>query len=158
MTGMDEVRSFLDPDEPDYPAAAVALGEDVLPELAELSAGDDPGLASKAVYLAGLIGGDRAPEILREAMGHDDPVVRVAAAGALRNLDDETALDLALELLSDEDAGVRKVTVQSAARLESPEVRSRVREVAESDADEYVRALAKQLDAEELPRKGPDVP
>lgn len=143
---MQQVRVYLDPDEPDYPAAALALGTDALPQLAELAAGDDPMLASKAVYLAGLIGGDEAPRILSRAAEHADPVVRVAAAASLRNLADEAAADLGQQLIRDDDAGVRKVTARSVALLADRDLRARVRRAVEADPDEDIRSLADELD------------
>jgi hypothetical protein len=55
MPSLDEVRLELDKDELDYPALASELGPDVLPELHELVTEDEPRIASKAAYLAGLI-------------------------------------------------------------------------------------------------------
>ena len=52
---MDDVRKVLDPDEPDY-AAAARLGEEAL-RISNGSGGDDPMLASKATYAASLIEG-----------------------------------------------------------------------------------------------------
>lgn len=144
---MEEVHAFLDPDEPDYAAATLALGSDALPHLAELAAGDDSMLASKAVYLAGLIGGDQAQPILTRAVEHPDPVVRVSAAASVQNVDDDAALELGRQLLDDEDAGVRKVAVNAAARIESADIRLTLREQARSDQDEFIRSLADRLEA-----------
>jgi len=105
---MQMVRDALDPEEPRY-AEAAQLGTEAIPHLQVLIRGDDPMLASKAVYLASLIPDEQTPSLLQEAAQHSDPVVRVAAAAALSNVPDTAATDALLQLLVDEDPGVRKV-------------------------------------------------
>jgi HEAT repeat protein len=105
---MKRVRAALEPEEPDY-AAAAQLGPDAVPHLRTLIQGDDPMLASKAVYLASLIPDERTPELLRDAAQHDDPVIRVAAASAAQNMDAPVASEVLVELVADSDPGVRKV-------------------------------------------------
>lgn len=80
---MSEVRGRLEREDVDYTAAAT-LGEAALPHLAELAAGEDTTLATKAVYLAGVIGGPGAVEIITAAAESGDPIVRIAAAVAMR--------------------------------------------------------------------------
>jgi HEAT repeat protein len=142
---MEQVRAFLDPDEPNYATAAVELGPDAMPYLQELAGGDDPLLASKAVYLAGLIGGDEAQPILNDAVEHSDPTVRVSAAASVQNLDDERALELGRRLLDDDDLGVRKVAVNAAAQIESADVRGALQKQVRSDQDEVIRSMADRL-------------
>ena len=48
MANEAQVRKYLDPEEPDYKAAAAALGAEALPVLESLVRGADPLLASKA--------------------------------------------------------------------------------------------------------------
>ncbi len=82
---MEDVRRVLDPEEPDYEAAA-QLGPGAVPHMATLVTGDDPMLASKATYAASLLEDGAGQEIVRIAAESTDPVVRVAAAAAARNL------------------------------------------------------------------------
>lgn len=82
---MHEVRERLDADEVDY-AEAAELGAGALPHLAEIVAGEDTLLASKAVYLASVIGGDGSAAIVAEAADSGDPILRVVASAAMRNL------------------------------------------------------------------------
>jgi hypothetical protein len=102
------VRAALDPEEPDYEAAA-ALGADALPHLEALVTSGDPMLASKATYLASLIRGAKSAEIVDLAARSDDSVVRVAAAAAASNLSSSAASPILENLVGDSDAGVRKV-------------------------------------------------
>lgn len=110
---MADVRKVLDPDEPDY-AAAAELGEEAVPHLEQLVRSDDVMLASKATYAASLIQG--GAEAVDTAAGSEDPVVRVAAAAAARNLPPERAQQVLRRLSDDEDAGIRKVARASANR------------------------------------------
>ncbi|GAA2995216.1 hypothetical protein [Actinokineospora diospyrosa] len=82
---IQHVRQRLSGAEVDYEYAA-ELGDDALPHLAELATRADTVLACKALYLASLIGGPRSTEIIAAAADHEDPIIRIAASAALRNL------------------------------------------------------------------------
>ena len=128
---VDAVRQRIDLDEINYPRLAGELGSEALPALATIA--DDPniGLASKAVYLASMISRVDAA-----------PILEKAAAG-LRNLDPEHAERGVDALLDDDDASVRKVAMQSAAAVESPGMKARIKRVAEQDSDPVVREAAR---------------
>jgi HEAT repeat protein len=112
---MDDVRRILDPEEPDYDAAA-ELGTGALPHLQAIVAGDDPMLASKAAYAASMLEGDAGQDVVQAAAHSTEPLVRVAAAAAARNLPAPSARDVLSDLAADDDPGVRKV-----ARASSPD-------------------------------------
>ena len=141
---MEEVRAWLDVDEVDYPGAAAALGPESLPHVRELARGPDVMLASKAVYLAGVISDAETVPILSEAAQHPDARVRVSAAAGLRHLGVEDAGPLADSLLSDPDVGARKVTVNSVATFDSPAMTARLRTLAEQDPEPAIRSLAQR--------------
>jgi len=144
---MEDVRAVLDPEEPDY-AEAQKLGPEAVPHLKELVQGPDLGLASKAAYLASLIESEGSLEVLTIAATSAEPVLRVAAASAIRNLperDAERVMDLVME---DKDAGVRKVTLRSAAQLRSPRLAAKIRKLAEHDPESSIRALATEIEEE----------
>ncbi|MFG1703625.1 hypothetical protein ACFLIM_10565 [Nonomuraea sp. M3C6] len=145
---MEDVRRFLDADEVDYVAAATAFGSAALPHLERFAQGPDVMLASKAVYLASLVGGAGASGILATAADSPQPPVRVAAASGLRNLAEAAAGEVgpvADRLLGDDDVGVRKVALASAAGLGTAEMTDRVRQVAENDPEPVLRDLANRL-------------
>jgi hypothetical protein len=104
---MAQVRALLDVDEPDYLEAA-ALGPDAIPHLKTLVREADAMLASKAAYLAGLIATDAALDVVKAAAESSEPVVRVAAAAAVRNLSPAAGTRVLNPLLTDPDPGVRK--------------------------------------------------
>ena len=109
---LNEVRAFLDPDEPNYSQAAT-LGEDALPHLQKLATGTDPLLAAKAVYLASLISAPESLEILKQAAVSAEPTVRISAAAGFRNISGRKGSKVLTALSKDEDAGVRRVALNS---------------------------------------------
>ena len=86
MATLDEVRRELDKDELDYPALAIELGEEALSQLEALVTEDEPRIASKAAYLAAVIGGATSARVVEMAAGSRHDVVRVSAAAALSSL------------------------------------------------------------------------
>ncbi len=109
---MDQVRRALDPEEPDYEKGA-RLGPEALPHLAALVESGDTLLASKAAYLASLIDGAQAGEIVQAAARSEDAVLRVAAAGAAVNLEPDARERVLENLIEDPDPGVTKVARQA---------------------------------------------
>jgi HEAT repeat protein len=140
---MDEVRAAVEPDEPDYPAAAARLGVAALPFLAELIRGDDPALASKAVSLAGTIDGTESLEVLVEAGRSPQVVVRIAASAAIGQLRDLPVTDLLLALLEDENPYVRKVALDSAGSVRAVGAARKISSLVEQDPEQFVREVAK---------------
>ena len=141
---MQQVWEALAADEVDYPAVA-RLGADALPHLAELVRGDDPGLAAKATYLAGLIPGPGQEDVIDVASASPDPAVRVSAAVAANGLDEEVAARAVARLMDDDDIGVRKHAAVSAGRLAGvAQVRQRLERLRDGDESDVVRERAEQ--------------
>lgn len=138
---MEDVRRALDPEEVNYPKAA-RLGPEALPHLQVLAQSDDVMLASKATYLASLIGGDRAARIVEDSGSHPDPVLRVAAASGVKNLREDLAAPIVERLLADRDLGVRKTTIKSVGAFRSAGMRSRLERMVQNDPDPMIRDLA----------------
>jgi HEAT repeat protein len=145
MADIDELRQELDKDELDYPELASRFGQDAVPQLGELVAEDEPRIASKAAYLAGLIAGSGSDEVVARAAQSRHDVVRVAAAGAIALLPTEQVSGIADRLLNDPDPGVRIRTVKSAMALGDPSITSRVRAMADKEPDEAVRSVIEDL-------------
>ncbi len=140
---IEDVLAQLDLDEPDYTEAA-KMGPDAIPHLDALVAQDEPRLASKAAYLAGLISSEQSASIVTRAAQSQHADVRVAAAAAVRHLQGDAAHQVATTLLGDEDIGVRKVTLQSAATIQLPSLRARIEELASSDPEPFLQQLARE--------------
>jgi hypothetical protein len=166
-TTLEEVREYLDADEPDYREAS-RLGPDVLPHLRRLAEEEDPGLASKAVALASILGDYAAIDVLAAAARREEREPRVAAAACIGNLPipmegplaDHPREGLLDAMLEDSDQGVRRLALKSLATIrsntsaagrlaaETPPVgdslRRKVKNLAQSDPAESVRALARR--------------
>lgn len=140
---MKRVRAALEPEDPDY-AAAAQLGPDTVPHLQTLIQGDDPMLASKAVYLASLIQDERTPDLFRQAAQHDDPVIRVAAASAARNMDAPVASEILVELVADDDPGVRKVARKAVPEEPTDALAQRLEEAPDAAGETPRRPLSAQ--------------
>ena len=140
---LQQVLKQLDTDEPNYPALA-ALGPEAVPHLAALVRGEDPGIASKAAYLASLIQSDDSIEVLASAAASPHEAVRVAAAAGLSNMAPTQALPLTGHLLDDADPGVRKQALRAFRRLGMDSLESKVKALASSDSEPALRQLANQ--------------
>lgn len=137
---LDDVLAYLDSEEPDYERAA-QLGPEALPYLIQIINNDDPMRASKAVYLAARIDDALSQQALTDALRNSNPIVRVAVAGAARNLSGEPR-DLLLRLLDDDDSGVRKVALRSIDQLRPTGMYAKVQQLADNDSQESLRLLA----------------
>lgn len=150
---MDQVRSCLDPDEPNYEAAR-HLGPDALPHLQTLVVGNNPLLASKAAYLAGQLSTSQSSVVVALAAQSPYPEVRVAAAAAARHLPAPQAGTVLCTVLADSDVGVRKVALQSAAVVQTHGLKRQIQEMSRNDSNALIRTLAAQTlnDLPELKR------
>ena len=146
----DQVKAALDPEEPAYNKAAAAFGAEALPHLARLIASDHSMLASKAAYLAGIIGTDKAVDLIQRAARSGDVTVRIAAAAAAGKLTADSASDVLINLIDDGDVGVQKVALRSVPDTSSPALRARVASLSAVKADSAIRSLSREV-LERLP-------
>lgn len=142
---VEQVRRDLDKDELDYPALAARYGESALAELRAIVAQDEPRLASKAAYLAGVIGGGLSHEVVALAAESRHATSRVSAAAAAAALPAARAAPIASRLLRDGDPGVRVEAARSAARIGGPALREELLRMAAQDPEPYARNLAAEL-------------
>lgn len=140
---MQQVLARLDTDEPDY-AALSTLGPEAVPHLAVLVRSDDPGIASKAAYLASLIESDESVGVVEAAATSSHETVRVAAAASLSNLTPAQAAPAIERLLEDSDVGVRKLALRAVDDLEMNALASKVKKMAADDPEKELRQLARE--------------
>jgi hypothetical protein len=140
---MDQVLNQLDRDEPNYLQAA-QLGAEALPHLITLIQGQNPGLAAKAAFLAGFINAAGSAAALEIAANHPEPAVRVAAAASARNLT-SIPTSLAMALLNDSDAGVRKWTLTVLEVHHPAGLKTKVEDIIKNDPDVGLRDRARQI-------------
>jgi HEAT repeat protein len=143
---MEQVRAFLDPEEPDYQQAA-QLGTEALPHLEELVEETDALLASKAAYMASLIEDPHSADILRRAAASDRAEVRAAAAGGASNLSPSAASNVLQPLLTDRDVSVRKVALKSVPEEAPSGLRATVQSLSEADSNPAIRELSNRVAA-----------
>lgn len=141
---MQQVLAEIDKDEPNY-AAIAALGAEAIPHLQLIMQSDNPLRVAKAAWAASLIGGTASVEALKQAAAHSDPQVRIAAAHGLRNLSAVAPSDTLTRLLDDQDPGVRKGALDTAGRLNRPELRAKIVTMAASDREEHLRKAAEAM-------------
>jgi hypothetical protein len=143
---IDQVLEAIYPEEPSYVQAA-ELGPDALPLLDRIAQGDDPMLASKAVYLAGSIGGGESLEILKKAVKSREVTIRIAAAAATALYQPQQSKEILSSLLRDKDINVRKVALQSVIQLKIDALSNQVQELSDRDPEEFIRNLANETRA-----------
>lgn len=144
-----EFRAF----EPDFDFLA-SFGDNILPALEELLAGDDELIAQRAVYVAGLLEGGAGLALLEDAVQDPRATVRVAVAGAVRSRSIAKDLEanrppiasglsrIISRLLSDEDSSVRRWAAKSAGSLRLNSVQVNLEKIASDDSEQFVRAAA----------------
>jgi HEAT repeat protein len=140
---MEQVLNELNRDEPVYGQAA-QLGSEALPQLITLIQGENLGLAVKAASLAGIINDAQSAAVLEIAARHPEPVVRVAAAAAAKNLT-SMPTSLAMDLLNDPDAGVRQWGLKALEVHHPAGIKTKVEEIMTSDPDVGLRDRARQI-------------
>lgn len=140
---MKDVLAYIDSDEPNY-AQAARLGPEALVHLRQLVSGKHLGRAAKAASLAGHIGAPEAVDVLATAARHEAAVVRVAAASAMRHLPDESRARPLVGMLRDDDAGVRRVAMQSVPERIAPELAHELERLARTERVSAIRTLAEE--------------
>ena len=138
---MKDVRAFLDSEEVDYNSAK-KLGPAALPFLQELAEGGNLALATKAVYLASLIKGTAARAIVERAAQSPEVLLRVTAASGIKNMSERQSGKIFYALIDDEDPGIRKVAMNSAAHFTTQKALKKLSKLASSDKESFLRELA----------------
>ncbi|MCA5892922.1 hypothetical protein LEP48_06080 [Isoptericola sp. NEAU-Y5] len=136
---LDELRRLLDADETQYDAIAARLTPDDLPTVRELAHDENPLRASKAVYLASLLGG---ADVVVEAATADDPILRAASASALTNLPPRERAGIAEKLVGRGDVAVDKLVIRSLEGAVPSALADRLRRLSTASPSELVRSLS----------------
>ena len=122
-----KLKEMLDVDEPNY-AALAEIAADAMSQVRRLAASNDVSLASKAISLAGMIGGDSSVAVVKGAAKSREPLLRVAAAHAASLLPaSPEAARVVNTLLDDSDVGVVKTATRAAMRQSDPALNAKVK-------------------------------
>lgn len=146
---LEQVLSYLMQEEPDYTEAA-KLGPDTMPHLEQLATSGDRIVAPRAVYLASLIGVDRAVELLANALKSALADVRVQAAAGVVNLPVNRTTEIILDALNDTNFRVRNIAVKSTKSIFTngslPEVLNvKIANLSKSDPEQFIRESSGKL-------------
>lgn len=146
---VEQVELQLKRIEPNY-AEAAKLGSGAMPHLEGFVESRDNVLAPNAVYLATLIGGERAARLLQKAAKSPLPEVRVQAAFGARSFPVKLAETVLLEVLDDTDPGVVSVALKSTRALmakgDLPDrLQKKIAAIAPSHPNQVIREAAHNL-------------
>ena len=111
-----QLRFALSNEETQYQQIAAQLDESDIPKVEALAKGPDVGLATKAVYLASLLRGARAEQVVLEAAQSPTELVRIASATALPNLPAAVRDRVAVELTDRPTPSISKLVLQAVDR------------------------------------------
>jgi HEAT repeat protein len=150
----DVIRRELDQEDGiNYERLARELGPSALNALRTVLDDPRPQIAAGAASLAGMIVGGMIEgasgfPVVAEAADNDESLVRAAVAVTLPTLvptQGEQATRLVERLLHDDDIAVRGHALRSAARIGTPSLRERIRDIAAHDPSPDVQELAARL-------------
>jgi HEAT repeat protein len=142
----EELIKLINLDEPDYAAIVAQLTADDVPLLVELTHDANMAIATKAVSCLGLLNSAKAVEGLRSASSHANPVMRIAAAHALRNAAAQPeAVQMIDKLLDDEDVGVRKFALKSVQHANIRSLKAKVEHLNRNESTELMKNLSSEV-------------
>ncbi|MBY0217777.1 HEAT repeat domain-containing protein [Paenibacillus illinoisensis] len=146
----ERLVELLSSDEPDYLEAAKA-SEGQIPTLIDIVKTGGESLAPRAIYMAGLIESENITEVLQLGASSPSPVVRIATAATIGNMDRLQSGDkiakLIGTLLKDSDVGVRKMALFSISDIDlrTDTIRSGIEHLAQHDELDEMRRFASEL-------------
>ncbi|HTL07369.1 MAG TPA: HEAT repeat domain-containing protein [Chitinophagaceae bacterium] len=141
-----ELIKLIDLDEPDYETIVPQLTKDDIPLLAELAEDANPAIATKAISCLGFMNDVRAFAGVEKAAKSANPVYRIAASHALRNMTARPAAATLLEkLLDDDDIGVKKFALKTVEASRLSGLKEKVKQMQTKEANEHIRSLSKQV-------------
>ena len=142
----EELIKMINLDEPDYAAIVSKLTAEDIPLLVELSKDPNMAIATKAVSCLGLMNSEKAVEGLRSASSNANPVMRVAAAHALRNAAAQpAAVQMIDKLLDDEDVGVRKFALKTVQHANLRSLKAKVEQLSKKESTEFMKSLSTEV-------------
>lgn len=147
----EALLDLVSSEEPDYQAAADAVGPDGFAVLAAMVGEDDPFVAARAASIVALLAGDpgmanQAVPVLRTAARHEDAGVRAVAAAGAANAGPAGA-DVTKICLTDADSGVRYLALRGLSPPLDPDVAQVVQGSGSSDPNPTVKDTALALAA-----------
>ena len=142
----EELIKLIDLDEPDYPSIITKLTKEDIPMLIELSKDANLAIATKAVSCLGLMNSENAVAGIKTAALSANPVLRVAAAHALKNSASlPSAVQLIDKLLDDQDIGVRKFALKTVHHANIRTLKAKVQQMGAKESTELMKSLSNEV-------------
>ena len=142
----EELIKMIDLDEPDYALIVKNLKPDDIPLLIELTSDPNLAIATKAVSCLGLMNTENAVAGIKLAADHANPVMRVAAAHALKHSANlPSAVKVIDHLLDDQDVGVRKFALKTVKHANIKSLKGKVQQMGGKENTETMKALSKEV-------------
>lgn len=142
----EELIKLIDLDEPDYPSIVAKLSLEDIPLLIELSKDPNLAIATKAISCLGMMNAEKAVVGIQAAVVSANPVLRVAAAHALRNSAAlPSAVRLIDKLLDDSDIGVRKFALKAVNHANIKSLKAKVEKMNVKENTELMKNLSKEV-------------
>jgi HEAT repeat protein len=113
-----------------------------LQEFLSLDPSVNPQHRAKAIHALGRWGDPAPVPAIRGILPHLDERGRISTVDALGRLGTDEALRGVLEQANDPSPQVRKFVTRALGRINAPEAQAKLREMADADPADFVRALA----------------
>jgi HEAT repeat protein len=142
----EELIKLIDLDEPDYSTIVPQLTSDDIPLLVVLSNDVNLAVATKAISCLGMMNNEKAVDGISLSAKHDNPIIRVAAAHALKNLATfPNAVTLLDKLLDDKDIGVRKFALKTVNHANINSLKTKVKSMNSKEKTEFMKKLSNDV-------------
>ena len=142
----EKIIKLIDLDEPDYTVITSQLAQDDIPILIELSKEPNLAIATKAISCLGLMNSEKAVAGIQAATTNTDPVIRVAAAHALKHSASlPSAVKLLDHLLDDQDVGVRKFALKTVQHANIKSLKGKVQQLIQKENTELMKNLSNEV-------------
>lgn len=139
---LEQLRNQLSEIEPED-STFLGIGPPEIPLLDQLLQDEEAWMASRAVFALSRQPDRQAVRILSRVAADPRPEVRVALAASTRNLRPKDANGILLQLLEDEDMGVRKFAVEAISVAHNTAVRAKLKDIEDQDPVPVLREAAR---------------
>lgn len=133
---------LLGNEEPNYSQIKKKMGKDDIIHLKQIAESRDMMMASKAVYLAGLLKEEDANNIVEKAAKSKKEILKIAAASTLPNLNAAKRNAIALKLIDEEDVSVKKLVIKSLDRTAPVSLKNKVQLISRESTSNYLKRLS----------------
>ncbi len=139
---LEQIKNQLSAIEPNDSTYS-GIGSSEIPFLEQLLQDEETWIASRAIFALSRVSDDKVVTILSQAVADPRQQIRVAIAASVGNLKPENASNILLQLLSDNELGVRKFAIQSVSGIHDTAVHEKLKNIEIRDPTLPIREIAK---------------